>query len=158
MGHVEETQLPGVGIRHDFTTRAGERMGVIAHRAGHRDLLIYDHEDPDACGTVVRLEADDARTLAEMLGSSQVSEELTHLQSVAGLSIDWIPVRNTSACSNRRLGDLGLSEEGAASVVAIVRGDRTIPSPSDEEVLADGDTAVAVGTPAGIRHLFELLQ
>ncbi|NUR92910.1 MAG: potassium transporter TrkA, partial [Nonomuraea sp.] len=50
---VEQTALPGIGLRHDFTTRAGRRVGVISHRTGRRDLVIYDQDDPDrACQTV----------------------------------------------------------------------------------------------------------
>ena len=69
MPDVSETNLPGVGVRHDFTTATGQRLGVIAHRGGRRELLVYDTDDPDACRTVMQLDVDDARTLAEVLGS-----------------------------------------------------------------------------------------
>ena len=32
------------------TTARGRRIGIISHRNGRRDLVIYDREDPDtAC-------------------------------------------------------------------------------------------------------------
>jgi TrkA domain protein len=158
VGNVEETKLPGVGVRHDFTTRGGDRIGMIAHRSGRRDLLLYDREDPDACGTVVRLEDDDVRVLADLLGVSQVTEHVTELQSVAGVSIDWVPVSGTSACRECRIADLGLGGDVGASIVAVMRRGETIPSPPADFVLQDGDTAVAVGTPEGITRLFALLQ
>ena len=71
---IQETNLPGVGLRHDFTTRAGRQLGVVTHRTGRRDLLVYDRDDPDACSTLLRLDPDDTRTLAELLGASSVSE------------------------------------------------------------------------------------
>ena len=37
---IQETNLPGVGLRHDFTTRAGRQLGVVTHRTGRRDLLV----------------------------------------------------------------------------------------------------------------------
>ncbi len=40
----------------------------------------------------------------------------------------------------------------------MIRDDDTIPSPPDDFVLRDGDTAVAVGGADGVRRLFELLQ
>ncbi len=158
MSDVTETQLPGVGVRHDFTTSSGERLGMIVHRTGHRDLLIYDREDPDACSMVLRLGEDDARTLADVLGASHVTEEVARLQSIAGLTIDWIPVTAGSACSTASLRDLGAAAEPGATVVAVIRGEETIASPPPEFVLQAGDTAVAVGTPGGVKHLFELLQ
>jgi TrkA domain protein len=158
MSEVTETPLPGVGVRMDFMTRGKERIGLISHRTGHRDLLIYDREDPDSCGRVVRLEEDDVRTLGELLGVSRVSEDLAHLQSVQGLAIDWIPVDGTSPCAGKTLREVGVNRSLGASVVAVIRGEVTIQSPPEEFVLIDGDTAVAVGTNEGVRELFDLLQ
>jgi TrkA domain protein len=158
MGDVSETRLPGVGVRHDFTTGGGERMGVISHRGGRKDLLVYRQDDPDACGLVVRLDQEDVRTLSDVLGGSEVTEGLTRLQSIPGLAIDWVPVRRTSACSGCRLGDLELTRDAGAAVVAVIRDDRTIASPPPDFVFHDGDTAVAVGTAEGVRRAFEVLS
>ena len=54
---LEETKLPGVGLRHDFTTARGRRIGVISTRGGERELLVYSQDDPDACHAVVKLAA-----------------------------------------------------------------------------------------------------
>jgi TrkA domain protein len=34
---IQETALPGVGLRHEFTTRAGRHLGVVSYRTGRRD-------------------------------------------------------------------------------------------------------------------------
>ena len=53
MVEIEQTALPGIGLRHEFTTRSGRRIGIVSHRTGRRDLVIYDPDDPDrACETV----------------------------------------------------------------------------------------------------------
>lgn len=158
MGDVSKTPLPGVGVRHDFTTGSGEQLGVISHRSGHKDLLVYDRDDPDSCRLVLRLEEDDVRTLADILGGSQVTEDVTKLQSIAGLTIDWIPVTGGSRCTGRRLADLGVFDDLGASIVAVVRGDETFASPGPEFMLLDGDTAVAVGTPEAVKRLFKVLR
>jgi len=158
MSDVLETHLPGVGVRMDFTTRGGDRLGMISHRAGHKDLLVYDRDDPDSCGVVLRLEDDDARTLGDMLGADQVMEEITKIQSIPGLTIDWVPVRGGSRCAGSSMAQLGAHRDIGAAVVAVIRDDDTIPSPPDDFVLQDGDTAVAVGGAEGVRRLFELLQ
>ncbi len=156
---VQETQLPGVGVRHDFATQEGSRIGVITHRTGRRDLLIYDRDDPDACAEVLRLEEEDSHTLAELLGGTQVTQRLANLkQSVPGLTIDWLPISGESACAMRSIADFGLRGQTGISIVAVVRDGETIPSPGAEFVLRPGDTAVAVGTPSGIQKAFALLQ
>jgi TrkA domain protein len=63
-----------------------------------------------------------------------------------------------SACSGRRIGEIGLREDLGASIVALVRDGETIPSPPPDLTLREGDTAVAVGTPEGIRAMHALLQ
>jgi TrkA domain protein len=68
--------VPGVGVRHDFTTSDGTRVGMLTHDSGERELLVYDERDPDECRTSLRLSEDDARALADLLGGSQVIEHL----------------------------------------------------------------------------------
>ncbi len=67
---IEETLLPGVGVRHEFTTASGERVALVTHRTGRRELAVYDRDDPDACRTVLHLSEDDTTTLGELLGLS----------------------------------------------------------------------------------------
>ena len=68
-GDIEETQLPGVGTRFDFVTHHGDRVGVIVHDSGERELLVYDADDPDAARGV-RLAEEDLVRLGEILGMS----------------------------------------------------------------------------------------
>lgn len=67
LGDIEETHLPGIGTRYDFATEDGDRIGVLVHESGKRELLIYDHDDPDAAQTVCLSEHDLVR-LGEVLG------------------------------------------------------------------------------------------
>jgi len=158
MVNVERTELPGVGVRYDFVTGAGARVGVLVHRTGRRELLVYDSRDADSCRAVIRLEPEEAGTLTELLGTSQVSEQLAAMQRIEGLAIDWLTVAESSACAGRTLRDSALRELTGVSVVAVVRGDETIPAPAPDFQLATGDSVVAVGTPEGIAQLFALLQ
>lgn len=70
MAEIEQTHLPGVGERRDFVTEAGDRIGIITHRDGRRELLLYDRRDPDRCESVIRLADSDLRHLAELCGLS----------------------------------------------------------------------------------------
>jgi TrkA domain protein len=159
MTQIKETQLPGVGVRHDFATHDGDLLGVITHRTGRRDLLIYDRDDPDSCAEVLRLEEDESHRLAELLGGTRVTETITSLQqSVPGLTIDWLPISAHSACADHTIAGFGIRGQTGVSIVAVIRDGETVPSPGPDFVLQPGDTAVAVGTPAGIRKAFALLQ
>ena len=98
MPDVSETLLPGVGVRHEFVTASGERVAVLTHHTGRRELAIYDRADPDRCTTVLHLSAEDTRTLGELLGASHVSEAVTAVQQrLEGLAIDWVTIPDGSA-------------------------------------------------------------
>ena len=76
---IQETTLPGVGLRHAFTTRGGHQLGVVSYRTG-------------------------------------------------------------------------------VSIVAVLRGQTAFPAPEPSFSVQAGDTAVVVGTPAGVRTLARLLD
>ncbi|MEH1017248.1 potassium transporter TrkA [Micromonospora sp. CPCC 206060] len=65
---VERTPLPGIGMRHCFTTENGRRVGVVTHRAsGRRDLVHDDGRDPDGTCSLALTRAE-AIVLAGLLG------------------------------------------------------------------------------------------
>jgi TrkA domain protein len=158
MTEVTETQLPGVGVRHEFTTAFGERLAVLVLRTGRREIALYNRADPDAGSTVLHLSADDTRTLAELLGGGAVSEAVSGVQRLEGVAIDWIRVREGSAHVGVTIGERQLRTRTGSSVVAIVRGQQTVPAPGPDAVLHAGDVVVAVGTPEGLLQLHELLD
>jgi TrkA domain protein len=154
---IQETNLPGVGLRHDFTTKAGRQLGVVTHRTGRRDLLVYDRNDPDACQEVIQLTDDEADALAELLGAARLVEHLAGLQRIEGLAIDWLPIRPDSPYAGRTIADTQARSRTGVSIVAILRGDRAIPAPAPDAGLEAGDTLVVVGTADGIKELSKLL-
>lgn len=158
MPDVSETRLPGVGVRHEFTTAGGERVGVLSHRSGRRELVVYDRRDPDVAMTVLHLDRDDTRTLAELLGATQVSEALTSVQQqVEGLAIDWISIPPGSRFAEATIADGAFRTRTGASIVAVVRGEATVAAPGPEHQFEAGDVAVAVGTPEGLAQLRDLI-
>jgi K+:H+ antiporter subunit KhtT len=155
---IQETNLPGVGLRHEFTTRAGRQLGVVTHRTGRRDLLVYDRDDPDATQEVVQLTDEEADALADLLGADRLVQNLAALtQRIEGLAIDWLPIRPRSPYASRTIADTQARSRTGVSIVAIVRGDGAIPAPAPDAGLEPGDTLVVVGTARGVKELAKLL-
>ncbi len=71
---VSSTHLPGVGDRHEFATEGGDTLGVVRHRDGDRELIVFSREDPDACTLSLRLRGEDARRLAGLLGEESIDQ------------------------------------------------------------------------------------
>jgi TrkA domain protein len=132
---------------------------VLQRQGGRIDLVVYDPADPDTVSESLTLEEDDARTLAELLGTSRVVEDLQRLrQRVEGLAIDWLPLGQGSPFAGRPLGDTAARSRTGVSIVAVLRGDEAIPAPGPEQRLQAGDTLVVVGTPRGIEDLAVILR
>jgi TrkA domain protein len=156
---IEQTELPGVGTRYDFTTRTGERLGVLVHRSGRRDLLVYDRNDPDACASTIALDEPDARTLSELLGGVRLLEHLDEVrQGVAGLAIEWLRVEPTARFAGSTLEDAAIHTRTGVSIVAIVRGPDVVVSPGAQERLVPDDLVVAVGTAEGVEQVADALR
>ena len=158
MGEIEETRLPGLGVRYEFRTARGSRLGVVHHRTGRRELLVYDPEDPDTCRDVIALDEEDSRTLAELLGASRVAEQVERLQQVEGLAIDWLPIPAETPFAGKTIGDTRARTQTGVSIVAVLRGDRAFPAPGPDFGLEPGDTILVVGTPRGIEELAVILR
>jgi TrkA domain protein len=157
MPDIQETRLPGVGVRHEFTTVGGERLAVLTHRSGRRELAVYDRDDPDTCRSVVHLSPEDTQALTELLGGSQVSEAVAAAQRLEGLVLDWLTVSPASPFVGRTIGEGEFRTKTGASIVAIVRAATTIPAPEPDTAFEPGDVAVAVGTADGLERLRALL-
>jgi TrkA domain protein len=158
MPEIEETLLPGVGVRHQFTTAGGERVAVLTHRSGRRELAVYSRRDPDACTTVLHLSPDDTRSLAEVLGESHVSETVGAVQQqVEGLAIDWVRIEPGSTSVRSTIAQRDVRTRTGASIVAVIRDGATVPAPGPEFTLDEDDVVVAVGTPEGLEQLRHLL-
>jgi TrkA domain protein len=156
---VERTSLPGIGLRHVFTTGRGRQIGVVSHRTGRRDLVIYDKDDPDTCVVSVALAEEEANALAELLGTGRVVERLAELnRQVEGLMTEQIPLTAASPYVGRRLGDTRARTRTGASIVAVVREGEVIASPRPDFEFRAEDVVVVVGTDEGTAAVAAILH
>jgi TrkA domain protein len=156
---IQETQLPGVGLRHDLATRSGRQLGVVTHQTGRRDLIVYDMRDPDACQEVVHLTEDESDALADLLGADRIIGHLGRLQQqIEGLAIDWLEIRPGSPFDGRTIADTQARTRTGVSIVAVLKDGTAVPAPGPEYRFHPDDTVVVVGTPKGVKALAEILD
>ncbi|KUL46725.1 cation:proton antiporter regulatory subunit [Streptomyces regalis] len=156
---VTEVLLPGVGLRYEFTNHRGERVGVVARRTGDFELVVYAGEDPDEGRPVLELNSEEADTVAEILGAPRIAERFADLtKEVPGLVSGQVRVGAGSAYDGRPLGATRARTQTGASIVAVVRGEDVIASPTPQEVLRGGDVLVVIGTHEGITGVARIVQ
>jgi len=151
---LEETMLPGVGVRYQLTTRSGEVLGIVVQREGGAEIAVYDRRDPDRARGLFRLTAEEADAVAEVLGAPRLTQRFADLsREVPGLQSARFPIADGSPFAGRKLGDTRARTLTGCSIVAIVRGADVVPSPSPGDELRAGDVLVAIGSGAGLEQL-----
>lgn len=156
---VNEVLLPGVGLRYEFITEMGIRIGIIAERSGAFEFVTYSEADPDASQSLLRLTGAEADTVAEILGAPRIAERFADLtREIPGLAAGQIEIEPGSAYVDRPLGETRARTRTGASIVAIVRGDDVIASPTPDEILRAGDVLVVIGTHEGIAAVGRIVR
>ncbi|MFD9126333.1 cation:proton antiporter regulatory subunit [Kitasatospora sp. NPDC059571] len=146
---VRTTNLPGVGVQYDLTTREHRHLSVIAHRDGSRSLNVYRSDDPDACAYALHLTGEESAALTDALTPAHHSPGVLHTTDL-GLVAERIPVGGSSHWNGRLLGDTRMRTATGASVVAVLRRTGAVPSPAPDFRLAGGDTLIVIGTREGV--------
>ena len=155
---IERTTLPGIGLRHVFTTARGQRVGVVSHRNGRQDFVVYDPDDRDSVQLTVVLTAQEATALGDLLSTAHIVERLTELERrVQGITSAEIPIAAGSPYDGRPLADTQARTRTGASIVAVVRGGEVVPSPRPDFVFRAGDMVVVVGTADGTSAVADIL-
>ncbi|WP_313675421.1 cation:proton antiporter regulatory subunit [Mycolicibacterium sp.] len=156
---VNETLLPGVGLRYEFDNADGDRIGVIAHRKGHFEVLVYASKDPDRARRVFRLTEREAEAMAQILGAPRMVESYADLtKEVPGLDAGQVEVGSHSPYAGRPLGDTQARTRTGASIVAVVRDEQVLASPGPDEMLHAHDVLVVIGTADGIVAVRQLVE
>lgn len=155
---VFETRLPGVGVRYEFETEAGERVGVVVRRDGLREVAVYDADDPDRCRASIAVGPAEAAVLVELLGGSKLTERLADLRhEVEGLAIEWVTMRDGIGLTGQSIGDGRIRTDTGASVVAVVRGTTSLPGPGPDFVFEPGDVVLVMGAADSVDRAVERL-
>jgi TrkA domain protein len=151
---LEETLLPGVGVRYRLQTRAGDVLGIVVQRKGAAEIAVYDRRDPDRARSVLRLDAEEVDAVAEVLGAPRLTQRFADLsREVPGLQSGRFPIPDGSPFAGRPLGDTRARTLTGCSVVAIVRSTDVVPSPGPGDQLQAGDVLIAIGSEHGLAEL-----
>jgi len=143
---ISESELPGIGRRFEIVATKGVRVVLVIHHSGRRDLYILQRgEDEPACAA--KLTDDQARRVGAILGGAYfkpaVVEEIENI--IGDFVLDWVTITEDSPMVNRSIGDLQIRRRTGMSVIAIVRGKRSINVPDASEVLNAEDRLLVFG-------------
>lgn len=155
---VYEADVPGVGKKFELDVGGGERLIVLIHHDGKREVYRRPAANADS-EKLFSLSGQQARQLGTILeGSYFQPVELDEVQVPLGDAIiEWIDVDEESSLAGETLRDARIRQQTGASIIAVQRSDQTHPNPTPDFVIETGDTLVTIGTRAELQELSALL-
>ncbi|MBW3629287.1 MAG: cation:proton antiporter regulatory subunit [Gemmatimonadetes bacterium] len=144
---VREHDLPGVGKKYAVTTNEGDRMTVIIHNTGHREIYHFKKGE-DYPFAAIRLQDPEARKLGAILGGAYFQPPVAESMDMIleQLSIEWIKVDTSSPMAGQTLEGAAIRQKTGASVMALLRDGKAYPNPQPAERIEAGDTLMVIGS------------
>ncbi|HMN27384.1 MAG TPA: cation:proton antiporter regulatory subunit [Caldilineaceae bacterium] len=160
MSTIHESNLPGVGRKFQVHASSGDRLTIIIHDDGRRELYHFTRENPQRVASVVILQDDEARQVAGIIGGLTYAPRAlpTTEMNLGDLVLDWYTMPENAAAVGRTIGELGVRRVTDASIVSLIRSDggKQI-NPGADTVLTRGATLVVAGDRKSIEALKRLL-
>lgn len=141
---VSETDLPGVGKKHEIALKSGVLAVVLTHNSGKRELMRkQDAEaDPERLFEVTDQEARVLGTVLEGAYFQPVESDDDETMFADDMMIDWLSIAETSPIAGD--GVSAAVPEGI-TVLAIHRDDELITGSPPSTDFRPGDTVIVAG-------------
>ena len=160
MSSISEVFLPGVGRKFQIETLDGDRLVIVIHDDGTRELYHFTGTNLDRPASVLRLTDGEARQIAGIVGGlTYVPRSLPMAEVILGdLVLEWFKIEPRAACIGKTIRDLHVRTATGASIVSIVEPDQTKrTNPEAGTVLNEGATLIVAGDRRTINSLKRLL-
>lgn len=143
---IREHDLPGVGKKFAILTSEGDRMTVIIHNTGVREIYHFKKGE-DYPFHAIRLTDAEARKMGAVLGGAYFQPPVAESMDMVmeQLSIEWLKVEEGSPLAGKTIKESAIRQQTGASVIAILRGGRAHPNPQPADRIEAGDTLMVIG-------------
>ena len=160
MSTISETFLPGVCRKFQVETTSGDRLVIVIHDDGTRELYHFTRRNLDRPSSVLRLTDGEARQIAGIVGGlTYVPRNLPMAEVVLeDLVLEWFTIEPGAACIGRTIRELQVRTRTGASIVSLIEPDQTKrTNPEADTVLNAGATLIVAGDRRTINVLKRLL-
>lgn len=160
MSIIRESDLPGIGRKFQVEARSGDKLVIVVHDDGKRELYHFRQDDPDESISTVTLDDDEARQVAGIIGGMTYKPRALETVEVAldELTIDWHKVEPASRSIGKTIGELRVRQKTGATIMAVIERDHTKKiNPGPDQVIHEGATLVVAGERHQVRALRQLI-
>ncbi|MGI5892630.1 MAG: cation:proton antiporter regulatory subunit [Bacillota bacterium] len=160
MAFLKETELPGIGKKFTIELLSEEKLVIIVHDDGKREVYCHGIEDEDDYTLVAEMTDLEARQISGILGGIYYKPKALEDMDVSlhDMSIQWHYIEPESGVSHKSIGDLQLRKKTGVTIIgAIEKNGRHIINPGPNFVLEGGQTVVIVGEREQVKSFKKLI-
>lgn len=156
---IYESDLPGVGKKFEVELDDGQRLVIVTHNTGKREVYLKANADADGdkLFEVSDRLARKVGTILEGAYFQPVQAEQVETVLSEDTFLEWYGVAEGAEIAGQTLREANVRDRTGVSIVAIQRGDELISPPTPETVLEVGDTLVVIGDREDCAQFEELL-
>ncbi|MBI1864700.1 MAG: cation:proton antiporter regulatory subunit [Nitrospirae bacterium] len=144
---MHEAELPGVGRKFWIHTDAGEKVTIIRHSAGKREVYRFQKGE-EFPSSVIELSEEEAREVGAVLSGEFRLRTVERMDVIVKeMSLEWVKVEPGSSADGRTIRELAIRTKTGISILAILREDLCVPGPESSEVLKGDDVLLVIGRP-----------
>ena len=161
MSTISESNLPGVGRKFQIETTSGDRLIIVIHDDGRRELYHFDRKNLERADSVLTLTDGEARQIAGIVGGlSYVPRALAPTELVLDdLVLEWFTIDPGAASVGKTIRELQARTATGASIVSIIEPNNIKRvNPEADTMINEGATFILAGDRRNITLLKKLLQ
>lgn len=160
MSVIRETPLPGIGHKFEIKTRSGDKLVVIVHDDGRRELYHFYYNNPDDSISMISLDDNEARQVSAIIGGMAYKPKAVESMEVAldDLVIEWYKIEPDCWCIGKSIGEMQVRQKTGATIIAVIGTDHSKKiNPGADQVIKAGMTVIIAGERQQIQAFKRLL-
>lgn len=158
---IRESDLPGIGRKFLIQARSGDKLAVIVHDDGRREIYHFDNDDPDETISMVTLDDTESRRIAGIIGGMAYLPKSLEAVDVEfdEMVIEWYKVEPGDKAVCKTIGDLHVRKKTGATIIALVKKEQVkLINPGPEQMIKAGVIIVILGEREQVKACKRLIQ
>lgn len=160
MSAIKETDLPGIGKKFEVNTLSGDKLVIVVHDDGRREIHHFDNDDPEESISMITLDDAEARRVGGIIGGMAYLPKALESVDVVfdDMVFEWYKIEPGSKSIGKTIGELHIRKRTGATIIAVIKKNQEIiTNPGPEQMILKGVTVVVIGERKQVRKCKELI-